>query len=240
MTTRLLFREDAYQREAEATLRQVTEEGGLEVDASVFYPTGGGQPGDSGSVTWEGGAIRIETTVKGPDDAVILVPAPDQSMPPPGARLHMALDWERRYALMRVHTALHLMSVAIPFGVTGGAIGEGKGRLDFDMAEPPADKEAIAEAINRMIATDAPVQESWITEAELDAQPDLVKTMKVQPPRGAGRVRLIEIGTGAARIDLQPCGGTHVKSLGEIGPIRLGKVEKKGRMNRRVTLHLDA
>ena len=141
---------------------------------------------------------------------------------------------------MRVHTALHLLSVVMPFGVTGGSISEGKGRLDFDMAEPPEDKDAITDALNRLISTDASVTESWITDAELDAQPDLVKTMSVKPPRGSGRVRLIRIGENGNQIDLQPCGGTHVSRLSEIGAVRLGKVEKKGRMNRRVYLHLEA
>jgi misacylated tRNA(Ala) deacylase len=140
---------------------------------------------------------------------------------------------------MRVHTALHLLSVAIPFGVTGGSIGVGKGRLDFDLENPPDDKDSIAEAINAMIISDAPVTEHWISEADLDARPDLVKTLSVQPPRGAGRIRLIRIGPETGALDLQPCGGTHVKSLAEIGRVRLGKVEKKGRMNRRVYLHLE-
>lgn len=238
-TTELLFREDPYVQSADATVVDVNDQGGISVDRSVFYPTGGGQPGDSGTLVWEGGSAEIVTTVKGEGDSVILVPAPDSTLPTPGQAVKMTLDWTRRYQLMRVHTALHLLSVAIPFGVTGGSISAGKGRLDFDMAEPPEDKEAIAKHLNDMIASDAEVSESWITDAELDAQPDLVKTMSVKPPRGSGRVRLIRIGSGDDQIDLQPCGGTHVARLGEIGRVRLGKVEKKGRMNRRVYLHLD-
>lgn len=153
--------------------------------------------------------------------------------------MSLALDWDQRYAHMRMHTALHLLSVAIPFGVTGGAIGAGKGRLDFDMETPPEDKEAVAGLINSMIETDASVEEDWITEDALDAQPELVKTLTVKPPRGSGRIRLIRIRDKTRQLDLQPCGGTHVKTLREIGAVRLGKVEKKGRRNRRVYVHVD-
>ena len=140
---------------------------------------------------------------------------------------------------MRIHTALHLLSVVIPLPVTGGSISQGKGRLDFDMVDPPEDKEALAVALNDLVARDLEVSEDWITEAELDANPGLVKTMSVQPPRGAGRIRLIRIGNTETQVDLQPCGGTHVARTGEIGRLRLGKVEKKGARNRRVYLHLD-
>ena len=240
MTTRLVFREDAYQREVSARVTALTEDGGLVVDASVFYPTGGGQPGDSGELTWSDGALRVVNTVKGAGDTIVLIPEDGAVLPQVGQDVQMKIDWDRRYNLMRVHTALHLLSVAVPFGVTGGSISEGKGRLDFDMADPPEDKEGIAETLNAMIAMDAPVTEDWITDAELDAQPDLVKTMSVKPPRGSGRIRLIRIGDTSDPIDLQPCGGTHVRRTGEIGRVRLGKVEKKGRMNRRVYLHLDS
>lgn len=238
--TRLLFREDAYTRSARATVIGITDQGGITVDRTIFYPTGGGQPGDSGSISWGSEETSIVTTVKGDDDTVVLVPQRDAPFPEVGQEITMNLDWERRFGLMRVHTALHLLSVAIPHGVTGGSISEGKGRLDFDMAEPPADKEAIAEHLNRMIATDAVVSECWITDEELDANPDLVKTMSVKPPRGSGHIRLIRIGDDEEQLDLQPCGGTHVSRLSEISSVRLGKVEKKGRMNRRVYLHLDA
>ncbi|WP_375227825.1 alanyl-tRNA editing protein [Roseobacter sp. S98] len=237
--TRMLFRDDPYLREASAVVMAHTEQGGIVVDASVFYPTGGGQPGDSGSLEWPGGSCTVATTVKGEGEDIVLVPQEGESLPPVWATVTMRLDWDKRFGHMRVHTALHLMSVAIPFGVTGGSISADKGRLDFDMAEPPQDKEAIADAINEMIAGDAAVSEDWITEAELDAQPDLVKTLTVRPPRGSGRIRLIRIGEADAPVDLQPCGGTHVARLGEIGRVRLGKTEKKGRMNRRVYLHLD-
>ena len=229
---------DAYLREAEAKVLGLTHEGGLMLDRCLFYPTGGGQPGDSGRLTWEGGEAEIATTVKG-EKAPVLVPA-EGSMPPPvGTTVRQHLDWDKRFGHMRVHTALHLLSVVIPLPVTGGSISPAKGRLDFDMVDPPEDKDALAEVLNDLVARDLPVSETWITEAELDANPGLVKTMSVQPPRGAGRIRLIRIGAGDTEVDLQPCGGTHVARTGEIGALRLGKVEKKGARNRRVYLHLD-
>ncbi|WP_298975541.1 alanyl-tRNA editing protein [uncultured Roseobacter sp.] len=237
--TQMLFREDAYAQEAAASVVGHTEEGGIVLDRTVFYPAGGGQPGDSGILTWQDHALTVATTVKGPADTIVLVPADAEVLPAIGQEIAQRLDWDRRHRHMRVHTALHLLSVAIPFGVTGGAISAQHGRLDFNMADPLDDKDAVEKTLNDMVATDARVCESWITEAELDAQPDLVKTMSVQPPRGAGRIRLIRIGDEATPLDLQPCGGTHVARLGEIGAVRLGKTEKKGRMNRRVYLHLD-
>lgn len=240
MKTEPLFLADAYAQRAPAKVLELTSEGGIVPDASVFYPTGGGQPGDSGVIHWNQNRTCIATTVKGNEGRIVLVPEDGQELPQPGTGIEMIVDWPHRYRLMRVHTALHLLSVAIPFGVTGGAVGDGKGRLDFDMADPPQDKVALAETLNAMIASDACVSEMWITDVELDARPELVKTMKVKPPRGAGQVRLVRIGDAGQPIDLQPCGGTHVRRLGEIGRVKLGKVEKKGRQNRRVYLHLDA
>ncbi|SIT00166.1 Ala-tRNA(Pro) hydrolase [Roseivivax lentus] len=237
MTT-LLFREDPYLREAEARVTALTGEGGIVCDAALFYPTGGGQPGDSGTLAWEGGEIAIATAVKGEGDSVVLVPAEPRGLPPEGARITQRIDWPRRHAHMRIHTALHLLSVVIPLPVTGGQIGAGKGRLDFLMPEPPEDKQAVEDALNALAARDLPVSESWIDEAELDANPGLVKTLSVQPPRGAGRIRLVRIGEGDAQVDLQPCGGTHVARTGEIGALRLGKVENKGKQNRRVHISL--
>lgn len=237
--TRALFRENAYQTEAKGKVIALTEDGGVVLDASIFYPTGGGQPGDRGVLSWDGGSCEIAMTTKGEGESIVLSPVGGQLPPAVGSDVHMALDWEQRYAHMRVHTALHLLSVAIPFGVTGGAIGAGRGRLDFDMETPPEDKEAVAARINQLIASDAPVTEEWITEEELDAQPELVKTLTVKPPRGSGQIRLIRIGNATRPVDLQPCGGTHVRTLSEIGRVRLGKIEKKGRRNRRVYLHLD-
>lgn len=237
--TEMLFRENPYLAEAEARVVAHTDQGGIVLDRTVFYPTGGGQPGDIGTLSWESGQCAVATTVKGDGADIVCVPVEGQAPPAVGTVVAMKLDWERRLSHMRVHTALHLLSVALPFGVTGGSISAGKGRLDFDMADPPDDKEAIAARINQMIETDAPVTEDWITEEELDAKPDLVKTLTVKPPRGSGRIRLIRIGQADQVLDLQPCGGTHVRSLSEIGNVRLGKVEKKGRMNRRIYLHLD-
>ena len=237
--TEALFREDAYLRRADAVVTRITGDGGIVLDRTVFYPTGGGQPGDSGTLSWGGDTIRIATTIKGEGEDIVLMPETPAPLPPLGAAVTQDLDWDRRYSLMRVHTALHLLSVVIPLPVTGGSISEGKGRLDFDMEAPPDDKEALDSALNTLIRNDFPVSTSWITDAELDANPGLVKTLSVQPPRDSGRVRLVRIGR-EDQIDLQPCGGTHVASTAEIGGIRLGKIEKKGAMNRRVYLHLDS
>ena len=236
--TEMLFRTDPYLARAEARVTAHTPEGGLVIDRSIFYPTGGGQPGDSGHLTWAGGTLAIATAVKVEGGAIALVPGEAVAMPPVGASVVQKLDWERRHRHMRMHTALHLLSVVIALPVTGGQIGAERGRLDFDMADPPGDIEALNRALYRMIEADLQVTESWITDAELDANPGLVKTLSVTPPRGQGQVRLIAIGVGDARIDVQPCGGTHVLRTGEIGRVEIGRIEKKGRMNRRVALHL--
>jgi len=236
--TEPVYRTDPYAREAEARVIAV-EDGCVAVDRSLFYPTGGGQPGDSGRLVWEGGEARVETTRKADDGTALLVLAEGATAPRPGTTVRQVLDWERRHAHMRVHTALHLLSVVIPLPVTGGAISAGKGRLDFDMPEAPADKAALEEALNALVARDLPVTETWITDEELAANPGLVKTMSVRPPMGQGRVRLVRIGTADEVVDLQPCGGTHVARTREIGRVRLGKIEKKGRQNRRVTIHVE-
>jgi len=240
MTTTPLFLDDAYRKSAPATVLAHTDEGGIILDRSIFYPQGGGQPGDSGVLASEAGRLAIATTVKGDAGAIILVPADAAPLPPVGAEVTQILDWDRRYGHMRVHTALHLLSVVIPLPVTGGAVSAEKGRLDFDMPDAPEDKAVLEGMLNTLVERDLAVTEDWITDAELDANPGLVKTMSVTPPKGAGRVRLVRIGTEAEQVDLQPCGGTHVRSTGEIGKVRIGKVEKKGRQNRRVTITLDA
>lgn len=237
--TEPLYRADPYLAEAEAEVTDHTPEGGVVLDRTVFYPTGGGQPGDSGRLDWVEGSLRVDTTVRAEDGRIVLVPETPQAMPEVGTKLRQALDWARRYRIMRMHTALHLLSVVIPLPVTGGAIGEARSRLDFDMPEAPADRAALDAELTRLVERDLVVEASWITEAQLDANPGLVKTMSVSPPRGAGQVRLIRIGQGAEQVDLQPCGGTHVARTGEVGVVRLGKVEKKGRQNRRVYLYLD-
>ena len=237
--TEQLFREDAYLESCAARVVGFGPEGGVILDRTVFYPTGGGQPGDMGVLEHAGGVCAIATAVKGPEAGQVLhVLAEGAVAPPVGAEVVARIDAARRAGCRRVHTALHLLSVVIPLPVTGGQIGPDKGRLDFDMAEPPADREALEAQLNALIAADHPVGHEWIEEAELDANPGLVKTMTVQPPRGEGRVRLIRIGAPGATVDLQPCGGTHVRRTGEIGRVALGKIEKKGRQNRRVTVLL--
>jgi misacylated tRNA(Ala) deacylase len=240
--TQPLFLEDAYLRDATAVVVDHTPEGGVVLDQSIFYATGGGQPGDSGTLTWGVNHLNVATCVKidGRENArSALVPAEPAPLPPIGTQVTQSLDWERRHALMRVHTALHLLSVVIPLPVSGGSISAGKGRLDFDMPESPSDKEALERSLNALIELDYVVSTDWITDAELQANPGLVKTMSVTPPMGAGHVRLVRIGDGVRQIDLQPCGGTHVARTSEIGRVRLGKIEKKGKQNRRVYLHLD-
>lgn len=240
MSTEPLFRQDAYLTEASAKVVAHTSEGGLVLDRSLFYPTGGGQPGDGGRLSWPGGEMSVVTTIKGEAETIVLVPEEGALLPDIGTEVMQLLDWDRRFGHMRVHTALHLLSVIIPLDVTGGSIGVEKGRLDFNMPEAPEDKTGLQTALQALIDRDLPVTEDWITDAELDANPSLVKTLSVQPPRGSGRIRLVRIGEGAAQVDLQPCGGTHVRTTAEIGRIRLGKVEKKGKQNRRVYLHLDS
>ncbi|WP_029355329.1 alanyl-tRNA editing protein [Bosea sp. 117] len=231
--TALLFREDAYRAETPATVVALTPEGGIVLDRTVFYATAGGQPGDSGVLAHAGGEIPIATAVYGPEKReVVHVPAPGSALPVPGEGVTLRLDWTRRHKLMRMHTALHLLSVALPYPVTGGSIGEEESRLDFDIPDAGLDKDAITAQVNGMIATGAAVSERWITDEELLANPGLVKTMSVKPPMGTGRVRLVEI----AGLDLQPCGGTHVRGLGEIGAVQVTKIEKKGQQNRRVRL----
>lgn len=233
-----LFRDDAYLRTCDAEVVGVNERGGIILDRTVFYATGGGQPGDSGYLELEDGSrIEIGTTVYDEDTtSIIHVPADGQSLPSKGVRLTAHIDWTRRYRMMRVHTALHLLSVALPFPVTGGQIGDAEGRLDFDMGEETVDKETLIAELNSLAAGDHEVTTEWITDAELDAKPDLVKTMSVKPPRGSGRVRLVRIG---GDVDLQPCGGTHVSRTAEIGELVLGKTEKKGKQNRRVRIRLS-
>jgi len=238
--TEPLYRDDAYLRDCTATVTAINDRGGVVLERSVFYPTGGGQPGDAGVLVWDGGETPIVVAVKGATtDEVVHVPAEGAPLPPVGGQVTARLDWDTRYRHMRVHTGLHLLSVVIPLPVTGGSISAAKGRLDFDMPEAPQDKEALERALNELIAGDHAVTTEWITDAELAANPDMVKTMTVKPPVGQGRVRLLRIGAGEATIDLQPCGGTHVRSTAEIGRVRFGKIEKKGRQNRRVSILID-
>ena len=211
-------------------------DGAIVLDRTVFYATSGGQPGDSGRlVRDDGSAVAIKAAVhpEGDKTQIAHIPADDVTTVQAGEYVRAEIDWDRRYRLMRMHTALHLLSVVFPFPVTGGSIGEDKGRLDFDMPEVPEDLAALEAALNAMVEADQPVSSEWITDAEMEAKADLIKTMKVKPPMGQGQVRLIRIGN----IDLQPCGGTHVAGTAEIGRLVLGKIEKKGKQNRRVSLH---
>ncbi len=232
--TNLLFRDDPYAKSCEATITAVNDRGGIELDRTVFYPTGGGQPGDSGVLRLaDGREIIIATAVKGGGaDDVIHVPAEGQEVPAAGAAVTACIDWPKRHRHMRIHTCLHLLSSVVEYPVTGGQISDGKGRLDFDMPEMTVEKEAITERLNELIAQGHPVNVNWISDAELAAQPDLVKTMSVKPPTGQGQVRLIDVDG----CDLQPCGGTHVANTSEIGTVRVRKIEKKGRQNRRISI----
>lgn len=231
--TELLFRDDGYLRSASARVI-AADARGIRLDRTVFYPIGGGQPGDSGLLRLSAGrAIAIVDTIKGDGpDEVIHVPAPGSDLPVPGTELFAKLDWERRYRLMRMHTCLHLLCSVIPGAVTGGQVSNGRGRLDFDVPGSGLDKEAIASQLNARIAEAHPVAPQWIADEELAAKPELVRTMSVKPPSGMGRVRLMEI----AGIDLQPCGGTHVRNTAEIGRVVVTKIENKGKQNRRVIL----
>ncbi len=234
--TEELFRQDAYLTECNATITAVGDRH-VELDRTVFYPMGGGQPGDQGAICLpDGSELAVVDTRKGDGDAGIahvLEDAPSPALA--GMEVTARIDWARRHRLMRVHTTLHLLGSLVPAGVTGGAIrDDGSGRLDFDLPESTLDKEALTEGLNRLVSEEHPVSARWVSEDELEANPELVRTMSVAPPRGHGTVRLLEI----AGVDLQACGGTHVATTAEIGPVRVRKIEKKGKHNRRVNVEL--
>lgn len=234
--TEFLFRDDAYLRSVKARVVAIREDGGIVLDRTIFYAASGGQPGDRGRLVGsDGESVAIADTIHPDGDKTAIVHVPTQEHAhslSAGDVVTAELDWDRRYRLMRMHTALHLLSVALPYPVTGGSIGEDKGRLDFDMPEVPGDLNAIQDELNAMVSADHPVTSEWISDEEMLEKSDLIKTMKVKPPMGQGRVRLIRIGD----VDLQPCGGTHVARTSEIGQLALGKIEKKGKQNRRVSL----
>jgi len=232
--TILRFRDDPYAARCTATITHVDERG-IRLDATVFYPAGGGQPGDVGVLHSPLGDIPIANTIKGEGaDDVIHVPAAGARTPAAGETVDAAIDWDRRHRLMRFHTALHLLCSIVPGAVTGGSIGEDKARLDFDVATDSLEKDVIAARLNALVAAGHPVTPRWITDAELAARPELVRTMSVKPPTGYGQVRLLDI----EGVDLQPCGGTHVRNTAEIGAVAVTKIENKGRQNRRVIIGL--
>ena len=231
--TKELFREDAYLKQCDAEVISVSDNR-VVLDQTVFYPQGGGQPGDQGVMRLsDGSELKIIDTQKAGETIEHVIEGTG-NLPGPSEKVSVQIDWPRRHRLMRMHSCMHLLCSIVPFGVTGGSIREDSARLDFD-AEQPMDKQALNEELNRLIGEDHAMSMRWITDDELDAQPDLVRTMSVQPPRGSGRVRLVEF----EGIDLQPCGGTHVKSTAEIGAVRVRKIEKKGKHNRRVNIVFD-
>ncbi len=231
--TETLFRDDAYLSDCEATVLDARD-GAVILDRTVFYAMGGGQPGDTGTLRWSDGEAEVVDTRYGDRGAIRHILADDAELPPAGVFVKAAIDWERRYRLMRMHTALHLLGAVLKYGVTGGNIAADRSRLDFDMQET-VDKDEVTKKLKALVDADKPVSCRWITDEELAAQPDLVRTMSVQPPKGAGKVRLLQI----EGVDLQPCGGTHLKSTGEVGAVKVAKVEKKGKRNRRVYIELD-
>ena len=234
----LVFREDAYAAECNATVVAAGPEG-VVLDRTVFYPTGGGQPGDSGMlIAADGSEFPVAQAVKGdgPDEVLHRL-AEGTALPKVGSKVTARIDWPLRHKHMRMHTAMHLLCSMIHHGVTGGQVGAEKSRLDFDSGDHAYDKEELTEKINRLIREDYPVTQRWIDESELDANPEMVRTLSVQPPRGTGRIRLMAVGDGA--IDLQPCGGTHVARTGEIGAVRVSKIENKGKRNRRMHIVFD-
>src|SRR6185295_2036250 len=234
--TEQLYRADAYQRDCTARVLAVNERGGIVLDRTVFYASAGGQPGDKGTLEIDGGgSCPIATTVYDADKATIVhVPAEGAAKPTPGQDVRAVLDWDTRTKLMRMHTCLHLLCSLVKFPVTGGQVGADEGRLDFDIEDASAvDKDRLSADLAGLIAANHPVTERWITDAELEANPGLVRTMAVKPPTGTGKVRLVVIGENGT-VDLQPCGGTHVRSTGEIGRVVVSKMEKKGKLNRRI------
>lgn len=231
--TRELFREDSYLKACAAKIAASGPDG-VVLDATVFYPMGGGQPGDTGALVLADGTRLAVTDTRKSEAGILHVLAPGSAAPAIGAEATAEIDWDRRHKHMRMHTCLHLLCAAIPAGVTGGQIGAERSRLDFDPGEVIFDRAAIEETLNRLIAEDHPVRPRWIDETELDATPELVRTMSVKPPRGAGKIRLLDV----AGVDLQPCGGTHVARTGEIGRVVVEKIESKGKRNRRVVVAL--
>lgn len=236
--TALLFRDDPYLKSCETVVSGVNERGGILTEHTVFYATAGGQPGDKGTMSWNGNRSHIATTVYDESKTPVHVPADGQALPAVGEKVALAIDWAHRYRIMRCHTMMHLLCAAVPFPVTGSSITEDGGRIDFDIPEGQIpDREALAARINGWISEGHTISTRWISEEELDANPQLVRTLFVKPPRGAGQVRLVLIGENGA-VDLQPCGGTHVRNTTEIGEVAVDKIQNKGKINRRIRLVL--
>ncbi len=235
--TRKIYLEDSTATEMTAVVMHHLPPG-IVLDQTVFYARSGGQPGDSGVLHWSGGDAGITEAMKGHHEDVVHNLEEGAALPPVGATVSCTLDWGRRHRLMRMHTALHLLCAALPgVSVTGGQIGADKSRLDLDMPEPP-NREALEASLNALIAGDHKVSTEWVDESVLDTNPELVRTLSVKPPRGTGRLRLVRIGDGDVPVDLQPCGGTHVGRTSEIGPVRIAKIENKGKQNRRIVVEL--
>jgi len=232
--TDALFREDAYLSTLEATVTGIGEDGGILTDRTVFYATSGGQPGDTGHFERaDGSIIKIAGTVTGgTKDEIVHRPAEGEPVPQIGESVVLHIDWKRRYRLMRMHTACHILSVVLPYPITGASVGEEESRIDFDLTAASADKADVTEKMMAIVSANHPVCTRWITDAELEANPGLVKSANVRPPRGAGQIRLVCIGEDGS-VDTQPCGGTHVSETQEVGDVHIGKIEKKGRENRR-------
>lgn len=237
MPTECLFRDDSYLKDCEARVVALTEQGGIVLDRTVFYANSGGQPGDTGAFILDDGTRFVIADAIYTDKSkteithVSSIGAPALKV---GDAVRVTIDWDKRYGRMKIHTALHLLSVVLPYPITGASVGDADGRADFDIPEAGLDKNEIATKLAEMIATDAAVSSRWISDAELEANPGLIKSMSVRPPMGTGQVRLIEI----ANLDLQPCGGTHVRKIGEIGGVTVTGIEKKGKQNRRVRIAL--
>ena len=237
---KFLYHETPYKKQHEARIIGKSIDFGIKLDEPIFYPKGGGQPGDTGTLLVNGNQFKVIETVKDPEGQVYvkIENARDSANFEDGTTAIQILDWDIRYKYMRTHTALHLLSVCLPFPVTGGQITFEKGRVDFDMPESP-DKYEVTERLNAMIKIDYSVSYDLISQEKLQKRPQLIKTMSVKPPQNVDYVRLVRIGNSNTVIDLQPCGGTHVKSTAEIGELFISKIEKKGRMNRRVSVILQ-
>ena len=233
MPTRLLFRDDFYLSTCEATVTAVHDDGSIELDQTCFYATSGGQPGDTGFLERaDGSRIALDVTVTGETkDIVLHRPLEGESRPDVGEKLVLHIDWPRRYKLMRMHTACHLLSVVCPYPITGASVSEDDSRVDFDMSET-IDKDEVTAKLMELVNANHPVFLQWITDEDLAANPGIVKSKNVRPPMGLGRVSLVCIGENSA-IDSQPCGGTHVSETQEVGAIHIAKIEKKGKENRR-------